>query len=103
MNDVALTCHQCGAKRTLKPREKIYRQDTCAKCDSDLRSCFHCRFYDPSRNNECSEPQAEWVRDKSRSNFCDYFEAQTSGDLVSKGGSNQGQDAQSAFDSLFNK
>ncbi len=103
MNDVALTCHQCGAQRTLKPREKIYRQDTCAKCATDLHSCFHCRFYEPSRNNECSEPQAEWVKDKSRSNFCDYFEPQTSGQIAMSGRSNEGQNAKSAFDSLFKK
>jgi hypothetical protein len=52
---------------------KIGRQDTCAKCSSDLHVCRNCKFYDPSSYNECREPSAERVVDKEKRNFCDYF------------------------------
>ena len=103
MNDVALSCHSCGAKRTLKPRDKIYREDVCIQCNADLHSCVHFKFFDSARNNQFSEPQAEWVKDKTRSNFCDYYEPRTSIDLVSRGGANQNLDSRAAFDNLFKK
>ena len=30
------------------------------------------RYFDPAVNNQCREPQAEWVVDKERRNFCDF-------------------------------
>ena len=29
--------------------------------------------FDPAVNNQCREPQAEWIVEKERRNFCDYF------------------------------
>jgi hypothetical protein len=40
---------------------------------SDLHCCLNCSFYDIGTYNDCREPQAERVLDKSRSNFCDFF------------------------------
>jgi hypothetical protein len=39
----------------------------------DLRCCRQCRFYDTTLANQCREPQAERVSDKTAANFCDYF------------------------------
>ena len=36
--------------------------------------CKNCQFYAPGHHNECQETQAEWVSEKERSNFCDYFQ-----------------------------
>jgi len=33
-----------------------------------------CRFYDTSVAQACREPMADEVKDKTRANFCDYFE-----------------------------
>jgi hypothetical protein len=33
-----------------------------------------CRFYDTSVSNSCTEPVAEKVGDKTRKNFCGYFQ-----------------------------
>jgi hypothetical protein len=33
-----------------------------------------CRFYDISVSNDCREPVAERVSDKTRANFCGYLE-----------------------------
>ncbi len=85
------------------PREKVQRLDTCANCGADLHSCVHCRYFDPGRSNECSESQAEPVRDKERSNFCGYFEPRTSVDLTARGGRNRTTDARAAFHDLFRK
>lgn len=77
-------------------------RDTCPACDADLHCCRNCRFYDPAKHNECAETQAEWVRDKEASNYCDYF--QPNPVLLAKGsgpGASKQNDARSKFDSLF--
>lgn len=66
-----MTCVGCGAD--LGATLRVGRRDTCPRCGVDLHSCRQCRFYDSRAYNECREPQAERVLDKSRSNFCDYF------------------------------
>lgn len=101
MPDVALSCYRCGHSLWLLPREKIRRQDTCAACGADLHSCVHCRFFDPGRHNQCVEPQADWVREKETSNFCEYYEPRTSVNLRARGGAGRREDARTAFDNLF--
>jgi hypothetical protein len=103
MTDLSLSCYRCGHALRLMPREKIQRNDTCSSCGVDLHSCVHCRFFDPGRNNQCSEPQAEWVRDKVSSNFCGYFEPRSSVNLTARGGRNPAADAREAFHNLFKK
>ncbi len=64
-------CHHCGA--ALEFEEKVFRNDTCAKCGSDVYCCLNCKEYDESAHNQCKEPQAEKVSVKDRRNFCEYF------------------------------
>ena len=66
-----MICWKCG--QSVETPEKIHRKDTCPHCDSDLRCCFNCQFYNKEAYHQCKEPQAEWVRYKERGNFCDYF------------------------------
>ncbi len=66
-----------------------------------MHSCRHCRFFAPGRSNQCSEPQAEWVRDKERANFCGYFAPRASVNLTARGGRNPTADARAAFNALF--
>ena len=67
-----------------------------------MHCCKNCRFFDPGKNNQCSEPQAEYVRDKVRDNFCDYFEANRNVPLHERSAETQRTDsARSAFDNLF--
>ncbi len=63
-------CHKCGG---LVDIEKVSRRDECPSCGSDLRVCLNCTFYDAGRADQCVEPQAERVKEKDRSNYCDYF------------------------------
>jgi predicted RNA-binding Zn-ribbon protein involved in translation (DUF1610 family) len=64
-------CHFCGA--TLDPKMRIVRDTECPSCGRDLHACVQCRNFDRSAHNMCREPQAEWVTDRERRNFCDYF------------------------------
>ena len=45
----------------------------CPACKRDVHCCKGCQHYDRSLNNECREPQADWVSEKERRNFCDFF------------------------------
>lgn len=64
-------CHHCG--KELSYPEKVFRNDTCPGCGSDVFCCFNCSDYDESSANQCRESQAERVTVKDRRNFCDYF------------------------------
>ncbi len=63
-------CHHCGSK--LEARKPV-RTDVCPSCGRDVKVCLNCTFYDTGAEDKCREPQAEWVKEKDRSNFCDYF------------------------------
>ena len=65
-------CYQCGREVPIEGR--VPRKAACEGCDHDLRCCRNCRFYDPALSHQCSEPQAEWIHDKERANFCELFE-----------------------------
>ncbi|MGH9769331.1 MAG: hypothetical protein ACREAB_18045 [Blastocatellia bacterium] len=98
-----MVCHNCG--REIKVVGKVLRKDECPHCNADVHCCKNCRHFDPGKNNQCSEPQAEYVREKDRANFCDFFEPNNRVPLTSRGGSqssNRG-DVRKAFDNLFKK
>lgn len=64
-------CHHCGEK--LEFVDKVFRNDTCTGCGSDVYCCLNCSEHDESAPNQCREPQAEKVSVKDRRNFCEYF------------------------------
>jgi hypothetical protein len=95
-----MVCHNCG--RENKIIGKIMRGDECAHCKAEMHCCKNCRFFDPGKNNQCSEPQAEYVRDKVRDNFCDFFEANRNVPLNERSTTTvRTENARSAFDNLF--
>jgi hypothetical protein len=63
-------CFKCQSTVTL---EFVSRRDECQVCGSDLHVCLNCIFYEETKANKCREPQAEYVKEKDRSNYCDYF------------------------------
>jgi hypothetical protein len=63
-------CYKCQNPVTL---EFVSRRDECQVCGSDLRVCLNCILYEETKSNKCREPQAEYVKEKDRSNYCDYF------------------------------
>ena len=92
-------CWKCGTEiAEISGVRKVLRTDTCSKCDSDLHACKNCQFYDRQYHNECRETQAEWVNDKERANYCDYFAPSNRVVSPSKAPTDQ---VKSAFDGLF--
>jgi hypothetical protein len=49
------------------------RYEECSVCKADLHVCRMCREYDARVANACREDRAEYVLDKDKANFCDYF------------------------------
>ena len=117
-----MVCQNCG--REIKVIGKVVRGDECAHCKAEMHCCKNCRFFDPGKNNQCSETQAEYVRDKVRDNFCEFFEpnrnvplnersaevartenARKGVDKLFRGGTarDKANDAKDAFDKLFKK
>jgi len=64
-------CHHCGRK--VKFEGKMGRQELCPFCRSDLHCCLNCTLDDEYAQNQCREPSAEWVSDRERNNFCEFF------------------------------
>ena len=93
-----MRCWKCGT--VIESRSgplKVGKSENCPDCDFDLHVCRNCRFHDRASHNECRENQAEWVRDKEKQNYCDYFEPNT----LSGSRQDVTRDARSAFDKLF--
>lgn len=94
----ALECQLCG--RPVAVSEPIPRDAECAGCARDLRSCRQCRHYDPSRNNQCRESEAELVVEKERRNFCEFFEFNRAR-FGAAAGADRAADARAKLASLF--
>ena len=95
-----MICHSCGHDNVIVGG--LGREDTCIKCLEDLHVCLNCGFYDKTKSNDCSEPTAEWVQNKSSANFCEFFEPiMKASDLKTKSVSKQ--EVMNAFDALFKK
>ncbi|MBI5142301.1 MAG: hypothetical protein HZA20_08945 [Nitrospirae bacterium] len=95
-----LSCHHCG----FEVERKVSRLDSCQKCGYDLYVCENCRFRSTNTARECSEPRAEIVRDKTRANFCGWFqERQTRGGGAKTVASNEQDAARKALEALFKR
>jgi hypothetical protein len=94
-----MICHHCRSELVIEGH--ISRTDECAQCGADIHCCLNCANYDPYAHNKCREPQAEWVTDREKANFCDFF---IPNQLSPTGvGKSPASDPRSAFDSLFKK
>ena len=67
-----LVCWRCGASLAALSLP-LRRAEECPACASQLHVCRMCVSWAPQRPRKCAEEDAEEVRDKERSNFCDYF------------------------------
>ncbi len=68
-----LVCWKCGARLDDVP-QPLSRRAECPACRAELHVCRLCRHYDPAKARQCREPLAEAVKDKTRANFCDWFQ-----------------------------
>lgn len=69
--EIVGNCWHCGAKLG---KHDYGRETNCSGCGKPTRVCRNCRWYDPGRASQCQEPVAEEVLDKTRANYCEYFE-----------------------------
>ena len=72
MAEIRFNCFSCGHELVFGHMPG--RRDECIKCHADAHVCRNCKNYDPKVYNECRETQAEVVKERDRSNFCDYFD-----------------------------
>lgn len=72
MND-ELVCWKCGASLAELPLP-LGRRAECLACHAEQHVCRLCRHYDPGKAKQCRERAADDVKDKTRANFCDWFQ-----------------------------
>lgn len=72
----SLQCYRCGASLAALSLP-FGRLDECPECENYLHCCRMCEFFDKSVAKQCREDDAEEVKEKERSNFCDYFRPTT--------------------------
>lgn len=94
-----MLCFRCQKENSVSG--KVSRLDSCSQCHSDLHVCLNCSFYDAFAHKQCREPAAETVRDKEKSNFCEYFTPNQKADALNA--NSKSDNARSAFDNLFKK
>ena len=94
-------CWKCGEAIQVPTGNRVANRDTCTQCEADLHACRNCQFYDPGKNNQCAEPQAEWTRGKEAANYCDYFSPNPTLFALNNRPSSQADDPKKRFDSLF--
>jgi len=92
-------CHAC--KRRLEIEKSIGRRDECPFCGADLHCCLNCRFYDRTAPKQCREPVADFVKEKQKANYCDYFVSAESGVRAQTDAA--ADQARKALDDLFKK
>lgn len=98
-----LSCHACKADAGYDPRFPLGRSSSCPRCGADLRCCLNCRHYDRNARYECRESSVpERVADKSRGNFCDWFQPQLGPSAGSPAPSSR-DDLRKAAEALFKK
>lgn len=66
-------CHRCH--KEVSAVSPLRHHELCPYCSTALHSCLNCLYYDEVSPNKCSEPAADWVPDKEKANFCEFFEA----------------------------
>lgn len=96
---MAYICFHCQEELALEG--KVSRLDQCPHCGSDLHCCLNCKFYDEYAHNRCREPQAEYVSDRERSNFCEYFRFRSS--EVGQTQEDAKEKAKAEWEALFRK
>lgn len=99
-----MICWKCHKETNI---EKPVRGDECPCCHVDLHVCRACEFYESGAHNDCRETSAEYVTDKERRNFCDYFRLSQSLSLLKsdaeagQAGKSKADAARNAFNALF--
>jgi hypothetical protein len=94
-------CWFCRADLPYRPLAALPRDAECESCGRDLHVCRACRHHDPAVNNQCREPNAEWISNRERANFCEFYQLAD----VPRGlsGPDRSTEARRKLDELFGK
>lgn len=93
-----IPCWKCGADLRALPRP-FGRRAECPACHAELHVCRMCRHFAPQKAKQCMEPMTEEVRDKTRANFCEWF--QEGPNRAGAGQPDKAGTARKALDDLF--
>lgn len=91
-----LRCWKCSAGLDDLPRP-LGRRAECPACGAELHVCRQCRHFDSAKAKHCRERAADEEKNKTRANFCEWFQPQAglaAGSAASQGG-------RSALEALF--
>jgi hypothetical protein len=86
--DTDLVCWKCGESIADLPMP-LGRLAECKACHAELHACRLCEFFDPHIAEQCREPVADFVKEKERANFCDYFLPHSHAYVPAKDGESQ--------------
>ncbi len=64
-------CYKC--LKMLSFLSPISRSEVCPHCGADVRCCKNCKHYSLGQHYDCKEHVQEFVADKEKANFCDWF------------------------------
>ncbi|MEW5770102.1 MAG: hypothetical protein AB1831_07010 [Pseudomonadota bacterium] len=92
-----LVCWKCGASLRALP-QPLGRRAACPACEAELHACRMCRHFDTGKAKQCREPMAEAVADKTRANFCEWFQPHA---LAHAGAGTAKVDNRGTLDALF--
>lgn len=96
---VVTRCAKCGHQVPASELE-VDHQTTCAKCETPLHSCRHCRQFDPDARFQCREKIEARIADKWAANDCALFTPVQALDATGRR-ANTAEDARNAFHDLF--
>ncbi len=65
-------CWKCG--KTQEVLLPFSRYEECSHCKADLHVCRACKHYVAQLSSSCLEDRADFVLDREKANFCDYFQ-----------------------------
>lgn len=93
----ANACWKCGSHLTdiFLPLPRLAE---CPSCRAQLHVCRMCVYFDPAVSQQCREPIADHVADKTRANYCGYFQINPNAFTPASG---QAEASRSELESLF--
>ncbi|OYY94062.1 MAG: hypothetical protein B7Y41_09015 [Hydrogenophilales bacterium 28-61-23] len=92
-----LVCWKCGASLKTLPLP-LGRRAECLTCGAELHVCRLCRHFDTGKAKQCRELAADEVKNKTRANFCDWFQPKPA---AFNAGTSSGTNASNPLDGLF--
>ncbi len=96
---LVLRCSRCGNQVPVSLLE-VKKDTKCAKCQTPLHSCRHCKHFDPGARLECREPIEARIADKGAANACALYKPAQVLDATGKRADST-VDAKAAFHNLF--